>query len=36
MPVCFTNDQYKLIQKYAQKKGMLNISQGLEKLLNEI
>ncbi|MDC0193942.1 hypothetical protein OAK01_03085 [Candidatus Nitrosopelagicus sp.] len=36
MPVCFTNDQYKMIEKYAKKKGMLNISQGLEKLLNEI
>ena len=36
MPVCFTNDQYKMIEKYAKKKGMLNPSQGLEKLLNEI
>ena len=36
MPVCFTNDQYIMIEKYAKKKGMLNTSQGLEKLLDEI
>jgi hypothetical protein len=35
MPVCFTNDQYKMIQKYAQKNGMLNASQALEDLLKE-
>ena len=36
MPVCFTKDQFKMIQDYAKKKGMLNTSQGLEKLLEEI
>jgi len=36
MPVCFTNDQYKMIEEYAKKKGMINTSQGLEKLLDEI
>ena len=36
IPVCFTNDQYKLIQKYAEKNGMLNASQALESLLKEI
>ena len=36
MPVCFTKDQYKMIEEYAKKKGMLNPSQGLEKLLDEI
>jgi len=36
MPVCFSKDQFKMIQEYAKKKGMLNTSQGLEKLLEEI
>ena len=35
MPVCFTNDQYKMIQKYAQKNGMINASQALEDLLKD-
>ena len=33
MPVCFTTEQYKKIEEIAKKKGMLNSSQGLEKLL---
>jgi hypothetical protein len=36
MPVCFTNEQYKKIEEIAKKKGMLNSSQGLEKLLSEL
>ena len=36
MPVCFTKDQYKMIEMYAKKKGLLNTSQGLEKLLDDI
>ena len=36
MPVCFTNDQYKMIEEYAKKKGMINTSQGIEKQLDEI
>ena len=35
MPVCFTNDQYKMIQEYAKENGMLNASQALEKIINE-
>ena len=35
MPVCFTKDQYKMIQEYAKKHGMLNASQALENLLKE-
>ena len=35
MPVCFTNDQYKMIEEYAKQKGMLNTSQALEKILKE-
>ena len=35
MPVCFTNDQYKMIQEYAKKRGMLNASQALENLLKK-
>jgi len=33
MPVCFTSEQYKMIQNYAQKNGMLNVSQALEDIL---
>jgi len=36
MPVCFTNEQYKMIEEIAKKRGMLNSSQGLEKLLSEL
>jgi|TARA_B100001013_G_scaffold325056_1_gene236877 hypothetical protein len=35
MPVCFTNDQYKMIQEYAKEHGMINASQALEDLLKE-
>ena len=34
MPVCFTEKQYKLIEEYAKRKGMLNASQALEKILS--
>jgi hypothetical protein len=36
MPVCFTTEQYKKIEAIAKKQGMLNSSQGLEKLLSEL
>jgi|TARA_B100000745_G_C20052830_1_gene359117 hypothetical protein len=36
MPVCFTNDQYKMLQNYAKKHGMLNANQALEGILKEI
>jgi len=35
MPVCFTNDQYKMIKEYAKEHKMLNASQALEKILDE-
>ena len=35
IPVCFTNDQYKMIQEYAKEHGMINASQALEDLLKE-
>jgi hypothetical protein len=35
MPICFTTDQYKKIEEVAKRKGMLNASQLIEKLLNE-
>lgn len=35
MPVCFTNEQYKMIEEFAKRNGMLNASQALEKLLKE-
>ncbi len=35
IPVCFTEKQYKKIEKIAKKNGMLNASQAIEKLLDE-
>ena len=35
MPVCFTTEQYKMIEEYAKEHGMLNASQALEKLLQK-
>jgi len=34
MPVCFTKKQYKMIEEFAKKNGMLNASQALEKILS--
>jgi hypothetical protein len=36
MPICFTSDQYSRIEQIAKQKGMLNASQLIEKLLDEI
>jgi len=36
MPVCCDTEQYKLIEKYAKKRGMTNASQAVEKILEEI
>tara|TARA_B100000929_G_scaffold66431_1_gene50630 strand:+ start:157 stop:267 length:111 start_codon:yes stop_codon:yes gene_type:complete len=36
MPVCFNISEYKVIEKYAKKHGMLNTSQAIEKILAEI
>lgn len=35
MPVCFTNEQYEMIEEFAKKHGMLNASQAIEKILHE-
>ncbi len=35
MPVCFTEKQYKMIEEWAKKNGMLNASQALEKIINQ-
>jgi hypothetical protein len=35
MPVCFTEKQYKMIEEFAKRNGMLNTSQALEKLLSQ-
>ncbi len=35
MPICFSTEQYKKIEKYAKKHGMVNASQAIEKLLNK-
>lgn len=33
MPICFTKEQYAMIEEFAKKHGMLNASQAVEKLL---
>ncbi len=35
IPVCFTEKQYRMIEEFAKKNGMLNASQVLEKILNQ-
>jgi len=32
MPVCFAPDQVRMLEEYAKKKGMLNVSQAIEEL----
>ena len=34
IPVCFTEKQYKMIEEFAKKNGMLSASQAIEKILN--
>ena len=36
MPICCDAEQYKMIEKYAKKRGMVNASQVVEKILEEI
>ena len=33
MPICFTAEQYRIIEVYAKSRGMLNTGQALESLL---
>jgi len=35
MPICFTSEQFKKIEKFAKKNRMVNASQAVEKLLDE-
>jgi len=35
MPVCFTLDQYKMVEGIAKRKGMLNASQLIEEVLEQ-
>ena len=35
MPVCFTSDQLKMIEEYAKRRGMLNLSQAIEDLITK-
>lgn len=35
MPICFTKDQYKMLEEIAKRKGMLNTSQLIEKVLEQ-
>ena len=34
MLVCFTEKQYKMIEEFAKRNGMINTSQALEKILS--
>ena len=33
MPVCFTANQYRAIEEYAKRRGMLDAGQALEEML---
>ena len=36
MPICCDVEQYKMIEEYAKKHGMINAGQAVEKILREI
>ena len=36
MPVCFTAKQYKMIQEYAKRHGMIDANQVVEDLLKKL
>jgi hypothetical protein len=36
MPVCFSTDEFQLLEKYAKKRGMINCIQALESLVDRI
>ena len=35
MPICFSNDQFKMIEEFAKKHGMVNASQAIEKIIEQ-
>ncbi len=35
MPICFTADQYKVVEEIAKRKGMLSASQLIEEVLEQ-
>jgi hypothetical protein len=35
MPICFTTEEYKKIEAFAKRHGMLNASQAVERLLEK-
>ncbi len=36
MPVCFTKEQISILEEYAKHKGMLNLSQAVEELIDAL
>ena len=36
IPVCCDTEQHKMIERYAKKRGIINASQAVEKILEEI
>lgn len=34
IPVCFTREQFKVLEEYARHKGMLNVNQAVEELID--
>jgi len=36
MPICCNTEEYKMIERYAKKHGMINASQAVEKILEKI
>jgi len=35
IPICFTSEEYKKIEEFAKKLGMLNPSQAVEKIIKD-
>ncbi len=36
MPICFTKEQLNILEEYAKHKGMLNVSQAVEELIDTL
>jgi len=34
MPICFTAEQYRIVEGFAKRHGMLNASQAIERILD--
>ena len=36
MPICLSKEQYSIIEEYARSRGMLNVSQAVEAIIDAL